>query len=51
MNRLDTTVKRRGKRYLIHPVVENIVGVVEGSKSRREGKKPIGVRVFHTSDS
>jgi hypothetical protein len=51
MDRLDIAVKRRGKRYLVYPVVKTIVGIVGRRKSGREEEQPIGVRVFHNSDS
>jgi hypothetical protein len=43
MDRLDITLKRRGKRYLTYPVVETIVDVVGRRKSRPEVERPIGI--------
>jgi len=43
MDRLDITMKRRGKRYLIYPVVERIADVVGRRKSRPEVERPVGI--------
>jgi hypothetical protein len=45
------TVKRRGKRYLVYPSVDTIVGFVGRRKSGRERENPIGVRVFYKNNS
>jgi hypothetical protein len=43
MDRMDFTVKRRGQRYLVYPVVETIAGIVGRRKSGPETETPIRV--------